>query len=131
MPPKNVDIVRGVYERWSQGDFRTTVAFDPNFVFVLPPEFPDAGAYLGVEAVAGYMRGFLEPWKHLTIGVEDLVEAGDSVLASVVQRGAGDASGASTELRYFQLWSFRGSRVIRLENFRERGEALEAAGLAE
>lgn len=31
----------------------------------------------------------------------------------------------------FHVWSFRGERVIRLECFREPGEALAAAGLGE
>jgi ketosteroid isomerase-like protein len=126
-----VDVVRSVYDRWREGDFRTTFdLFDRNVVFVMPPELPDSGTYLGTGAVAAYTRQFLEPWTHLTIGAEDLVGESDTVLASVVQRGAGDASGAATEIRYFQLWSFRGDRVIRLENFRDRDDALAAAGLA-
>ncbi len=40
-------------------------------------------------------------------------------------------SGVPTELPYFMLWSFRGRHVIRIESFRERAEALAAAGLAE
>jgi hypothetical protein len=40
-------------------------------------------------------------------------------------------SGVPVELRYFTVWSFRGNKVIRIENFRERGEALEAVGLSE
>jgi hypothetical protein len=40
-------------------------------------------------------------------------------------------SGVPVELRYFTVWSFRGNKLIRIENFRERGEALEAAGLSE
>ncbi len=54
--------------------------------------------------------------------------AGSSVIASVRKRGVGSESGAETEFRYFQVWSFRGHRVIRLENFRERSDALDAAG---
>ena len=50
---------------------------------------------------------------------------------AVLQRGVGDGSGLATEFRYFQVWSFRGRKVIRLENFRERAEALEAVGLGE
>jgi ketosteroid isomerase-like protein len=53
------------------------------------------------------------------------------VVAAVRQRGVGSGSGAATEFRYFHVWSFRGAKVIRLENFRERAEALEAAGLPE
>jgi ketosteroid isomerase-like protein len=126
---EKIEIVRSVYDRWGEGDFKTDALFDPHVVFVLPRGFPDSGTYCGNDAIADYTRGFLEPWTHITIEAEDLVPAGDSVLATVLQRGVGDASGAATEFRYFQLWSFRGDTVIRLENFRDRDEALAAAGL--
>jgi ketosteroid isomerase-like protein len=132
MSQANVEAVRGVYERWSEGDFEAGVAlFDPLVLFIMRPEFPDAGTYLGPEAVERYMRGFLEPWTRLTIEADEILEAGDSVVVAVTQRGVGGASGAATELRYFQVWSFRGSKVIRLDNIRERAEALEAVGLEE
>jgi ketosteroid isomerase-like protein len=132
MSQENVEVVRSVYERWSQGDFRGGLdVLDPLVLFVLPPEFPDAGTYLGVERLAEYTRGLLEPWTRFTIEAEEIADAGDSVVAAVLQRGVGDESGAATEFRYFQAWSFRGRRVIRLENFRERAEAFEAVGLSE
>ena len=132
MSQENVEVVRSVYERWSQGDFRGGLdVLDPLVLFVLPPEFPDAGTYLGLERLAGYKRGLLEPWTRFTIEAEEIADAGDSVVAAVLQRGVGDGSGAATEFRYFQAWSFRGRKVIRLENFRERAEALEAVGLSE
>jgi ketosteroid isomerase-like protein len=65
----------------------------------------------------------------LTIQAEELVPWGDSVFAAVLQSGAGNASGAATDFRYCQVWSFRAGKIIRLENFRERREAEEAAGL--
>ena len=87
---------------------------------------------LGTEEVAAYTRRtLLEPWRHLTVEAEEIVAAGDSVLVHVHQRGVGSASGVTTEMRYFALWSFRGRKVIRLESFRELAEALEAAGLRE
>jgi ketosteroid isomerase-like protein len=130
MSQENVEIVRGVFERWSQGDFQAgTDLFDSHVVLVLRPGFPDAGAYVGAEGVADYMRGFLEPWTRLTMEAEELLDAGDSVLVTVRQRGVGGGSGVSTELHYFQLWTFRGGRLIRLESIRERSEALDAAGL--
>jgi ketosteroid isomerase-like protein len=132
MSQENVEVVRDIYERWREGDFRTSVdVLDPLVLFVLRPEFPDAGTYLGRERIAEYMRGFLEPWSRITIEAEDITDAGDSVVVAVRQAGVGEESGAATELRYFQVWSFRGRKVIRLENFRERAEALEAAGLSE
>jgi uncharacterized protein len=130
MSVENLEVIRGVYERFGTGDFRASLeVVDPLVLFVLPPGFPESGTYLGVEELLRYTRGFLEPWSRITIEAEGLTEAGDSVVAAVRQRGEGSESGATTELRYFQVWSFRGGKVIRLENFRERGEAIEAAGL--
>ncbi len=132
MSQENVELVRSVYERWSQGDFRGGAdVLDPLVLFVLPPEFPDTGTYVGIERLAEYTRGLLEPWTRLTIEAEEIADAGDSVVAAVLQSGVGGESGAATEFRYFQAWSFRGRKVIRLENFRERAEAFEAVGLSE
>ncbi len=124
--------MRSVYDGWSRGDFGASMdVLDPLALFVVRPEFPDAGTYLGLDAMRAYTRGFLEPWTEITIEAEEITDTGDSVVVAVRQRGTGGESGALTELRYFQVWSFRGDRVIRLENFRERAEALEAVGLRE
>jgi ketosteroid isomerase-like protein len=132
MSQANVEAIRAVYERFSEGDFRASLdVVDPLVLLVIGPEFPDAGTYLGLERLAEYTRDFLEPWTRITIEAEEVTDAGDSVVMAVRQRGVGSESGAATELRYFQVWSFRGRKVIRLENFRERREALEAVGLRE
>jgi ketosteroid isomerase-like protein len=126
-----VEIVREIYERWREGDFRGGAdVYDEQAILVMRPQFPDAGTYVGREAIADYTRGFLEPWTTITIEAEEIVPAGDSVLVAVRQRGEGDASGAETEFRYFHLWTFRGESAIRIESIRERDEALEAAGIS-
>jgi ketosteroid isomerase-like protein len=130
MPHENVDIVRRIYARWREGDFKTVEHLDPDFLLVMRPEFPDSGSYLGLEALAEYMQHFLEPWDRITIEAEELIPVGDSIVAAVSQRGAGSGSGAATELRYFHLWTFRGGMAIRLETIREREEAFAAVGLS-
>lgn len=68
----------------------------------------------------------------MTISAEDLREVGDSVLATVVQRGVGRESGVTpTEFRYFHVWTFRGGKVIRLEILGNREDALEVLGLGD
>jgi ketosteroid isomerase-like protein len=121
MSEENVEAIRGVYERWGEGDFRGGIdLFDPEVEFVLPASFPDAGTYRGPEEIAGYMRHFLEPWVRITIAADELIDAGDAVIASVLQNGVGSGSGVPTEFRYFQAWTFRNGKVIRLENLRDR-----------
>ena len=139
MSQENVESIRAVYERFSQGDFRASVdLLDPHVVLVLNPEFAPSlftaaheGALYGVEAIAAYTRDLLDAWPDYTMEAEEIVAAGDGVLVGVCQRGIGRSSGVPTEGRYFTLWSFRGRKIIRIESFGERAEALEAAGMSE
>ncbi len=127
-----MEIVERVYEHWGRGDFEgSTDVFDEHALLVMRPEFPDTGTYLGREAIAGYTRGFLEPWTHITIEAEEIIPAGDSVIVAVRQHGEGETSGAVTEFHCFHLWTFRGGKAIRMETVRERSQALEAAGLSD
>jgi ketosteroid isomerase-like protein len=127
MSADNLEAVRAVYDRWAEGDFTASLDLvDPLFLFVLGPGFPDSGTYLGVARLEEYTRGFLEPWSRIAIEAEEVTSAGDSVFAAVRQRGVGSGSGAATDFRYFQVWTFRGRKAIRLENFRDRDEALAA-----
>jgi hypothetical protein len=61
----------------------------------------------------------------------EFMDAGDSVVVRVDQWGTGPQSGAPGHLQYFQIWTFRGASVIRIESISERADALEAAGLRE
>jgi len=132
MSRENVEIVRRIYGEWARGRFQAGAElFDPWLLLVLRPEFPDAGAYLGVEEISGYMRRFLEDWDHAVIEGEEFFGAGDSVVVGIHQQAVGKGSGIPTDMRYFQIWTFRGGRVIRIESVKGRGEALEAAGLSE
>ena len=132
MSPENVEIVRRIFDEWGSGNFQAgTELFDPHTLLVLREGFPDAGAYHGPEQIGGYMRGFLEAWDKLVIKGESFTAAGDSVVVGVHQQGTGRDSGIPVELRYFQVWTFRGDTVLRMESILERAEALEAAGLRE
>ena len=117
MTQDHVEVIRGIYNSWAEGDFSAGVElYDPHVVLIQRPEFPEAGTYLGPKAITGYMRHFLSSWDRITIAAEEIIEAGDSVVVKVLQRGSGTGSGAVTELRYFHVWTFRGSKVVRWEN---------------
>jgi ketosteroid isomerase-like protein len=130
VPGRNADVVRAIYDEWGRGNFRAgTELYDPHVMLVLRPEFPDAGAYVGPEEVRGYMRRFLAEWTDAAIEAEEIVDAGDSVAVAVHQHGTGTGSGAPVAMRYWQVWTFRGDSVIRIESIEGREEALAAAGI--
>jgi hypothetical protein len=66
-----------------------------------------------------------------SIAGEEFLDAGDSVVVRVRQRGTGPGSRAPVETRYYQVWTPRGRSVIRIESIREREDAFEAVGLRE
>ena len=122
--------MRRIYDDWGRGNFRAGVElFDPHVLLVLRPEFPDAGLYVGPDEIANYTRDLLASWESFVMEAEDFVDAGDSVVVQIRQRGVGASSGVVTEVRYFQAWTFRGDAIIRIESIREREQAFEAVGL--
>jgi ketosteroid isomerase-like protein len=132
MSQERVDTVRRIYARWGRGDFRAGAElYDPYVLLVLRPDFPDARAYLGPGEIRRYMReDFLADWEGAVIVGEEFLDAGDSVVVRVNQQATGPGSGASVALRYYQVWTFRGTSVIRIESIKEREDALRAAGLS-
>ena len=127
-----VAVLRQIYESWGRGDLRAGVElFDPHVLLVIQPDFPDAGTYCGPDEVRGYMRQLLSAFDDFTISGEEFIDAGDSVVVRVRQRATGTGSGAPTRHDYFQVWSFRGKSVIRIESIRDRADALGAVGLGE
>jgi ketosteroid isomerase-like protein len=130
VPQQNVETVRLIYGEWGRGNFRAGVElFDPDTVLVLRSPLPEAGTYCGPEEIRGYMRGFLETWDEAIIEGESFTAVGESVVVGVHQRATGIDSGVAVEMRYFQVWSLRDGRVLRIESIPERDEALAAAQL--
>ena len=131
MSRERVELVRRIYERWSQGDFQAgTELYDPNILLVLRPEFPESGTYIGLKEIGRYMReDFLADFDSARIIGEEFIEAGDSVIVRVNQQATGPGSGAPVGMSYYQAWTFRGPTVIRIESIKTRAQAFEATGL--
>jgi SnoaL-like domain len=70
---QNVEIVRRIFEAWSTGDFRAGAEdFEQHVTFVIAPELPEFGVFVGPEGVREYMRRVLQQWERLTIEAKRL-----------------------------------------------------------
>jgi len=132
MSQENVEALRAVYEEWAKGNLSAGGdLYDREILFIPPAVWPEAGTYRGPQGAREFLLGWSKAWTNLTVAAEEFIEAENSVIVAARQRGVGTESGASTESRYFMVWTFRGRVVIRIEAFLDRAEALEAVGLSE
>jgi ketosteroid isomerase-like protein len=132
MSRERVETLRVIYDEWAKGNMTSGLdLYDADIVFTTPKLTPDGGRYVGLEEVQDWVRRWMRAWNGLTMTAEEFIDAGDTVVVAVRQRGVGKESGVPLENSYFQVWTFRGRAVIRVEETQDRAEALEAAGLSE
>ena len=76
------------------------------------------------------VRAVHEMWDTFEVETEEVVDAGETIVAAVRLSGRGGRSGVGTQMRGFQVWTLRDGRVLRMKgDYRNRQQALEAAGL--
>jgi ketosteroid isomerase-like protein len=72
-----------------------------------------------------------EAWKDSETTVDEVIGVGDRVFVAARFRGRGRASGAEVQGRHFEVYTLRNGKVLRVDEYADREEALEAAGLSE
>jgi ketosteroid isomerase-like protein len=70
-------------------------------------------------------------WSEFRVDVEELLDAGDAVVALVRSVAVGEGSGAEVSERVAHVLWLRDGTPYRLKVFGSREAALEAAGLSE
>jgi ketosteroid isomerase-like protein len=128
MSRENVEIVRKVYESWNRGDLGAAAELFDDHVVVRP--FEAERAIYGKAAMGSFFEDYAETVGHDT-EIEDLVDAGGSVVLRLQAHLAGDQSGMEADLRFSHVVTLRKGKVVLSEYFWDHREALEAAGLQE
>jgi ketosteroid isomerase-like protein len=95
--------------------------------------FPDQPQELrGVPAFVSFWTQIRGAFVDLVSEPLEFVEASDHrVLTPMRTTGRGRESGVPVDGQHFQVWTFRDGKVLDMELFVRRADALEAAGLRE
>jgi ketosteroid isomerase-like protein len=127
----HVDIIKRGYEAVRGGAPPPYEDWHPDFVWDMSTftGWPEDQTYPGVEGYKRFMHDWLEPFDHWEIYVERYFEAGDNVVAFVHQRGTAQASGASVDMHFAQIWSFKDGKVLGVQLYDDPAAALAAAGV--
>jgi ketosteroid isomerase-like protein len=137
MSQENVEIVRRAFEAFNGADAQGlddwAVEFlDPEIEWQTSREDPDATTHRGREAVRRYVDQWLDSFVGMHADVEECIEAGeDRVVTWVRWTGKGRGSGIDAEWWLATFHTLRGDKVVRVEEYFDRTEALEAAGISE
>ena len=121
-------MVRRAVEAYRRGDVDAALA-DVHPEVAWNP-FEEAPMH-GVEAVRAYLTRWESDWEELETTPEEFIDAGDQVVAVVHFRGRGRGSGIEVDARSYSVHTVRDGKTVAMEEFLERDEALEAAGLSE
>jgi ketosteroid isomerase-like protein len=133
MSRENVEIIRRGYAHFiATGDFLVEDV-DPDFVWDMSTfrGWPERQTYVGIEGAREFMTSWLEAWEDWQIEVEELVDAGERVVAIVRQRGRSKTTGLPVDMRFAMVWTLRNGKQMRMQMYADSEEALEAAGLRE
>ena len=89
----------------------------------------EESAAQGHEAIRASLARWKGEWDDYELLPEEFEQRGDRVVVAVHMRGRGRASGIEVDARLYDVYTLRGGKIVRMDQFTERSDAFEAAGL--
>ena len=128
MSQENVEIVREAWDAYSRGDYDRVGGFhDPHIVVITLED----GVVYGNDAVLANYKRWNEAWEGAETTLEEVIGRGDRVFLTVRFQGRGRASGIEVDTRLYEVYTLRDGKVLRIDEYEHRADALQAAGLSE
>ena len=91
----------------------------------------DIDVSVGHESVKARLMTMLEVMGKPEIDAEEIIDAGEKVFIAIRISGRGRGSGIDMEASWFHVLTARDDKLVRIEWYATRSEALKAAGLSE
>jgi ketosteroid isomerase-like protein len=82
----------------------------------------------GHEAVRASLERWKGEWDDYELIPEEFADIGDRVVATVRLRGRGRASEIEIDALFYDVYTLRDNKIVRMDQFTERSEALAAVG---
>jgi len=134
MSQENVEIVREIYHAVARRDAASAFAvYADDIVWEVSARRAIVmdRAYHGHEGVRRFWRDALVAFGEVDLDVEELIDAGDRVVALIREREIGRSSGVPVEASHAAIWTLAEGKVVRMQVFDDRDQAFKAVGLEE
>ncbi len=128
MSAANVETIRDHYAANARGDFKAALApLAPDIEWTEAAGFPYAGTYHGVDEVVSQVFSKLgSEWKGFGMDVEEVLDAGDTVVAIGVYSGTYRETGKPMTARVVHVWRLRDGKAVGFEQFADTAKVAEA-----
>lgn len=131
MTQENVGIVRGIYGAFANGDFQKVFAsFSPDIVWVAAENSPAAKSspYYGVDKVReGVFMLICEEFPNLTMRLDELLDAGDKVVALGIYVGNRKSTGKPFQAQFAHVWTISVGHVTKFQQYTDTYQLAETA----
>jgi ketosteroid isomerase-like protein len=136
-----VEVVRSLYEAGAaspltaspdqiEAAFRDSL--DERFEVRMPPDYPEGEpVFRGREGFDEMIAMLRDAWGEWRLEPQEFLDAGEQVVVFVRLLAEGGASGIPAEIESTHVWTLRSGRAMSMHAYRDRPQALEAAGLRE
>lgn len=131
MSEENVEVIRKMYDGFARAGPEGMLEFmDPEVDHRAIEGAPDdIGVFSGYDAMRRYYGQWVAMFDDLRAGVEELIDAGDQVVAMLHVTARMKGSEAPIDMRLGVVWTLRDGKAVSGREYARRQEALEAAGL--
>jgi ketosteroid isomerase-like protein len=132
MSQESVEVVRQWWEAWEAEDLgRGLALMDDRLVTRRLAPMPDPGTWHGPEGLLDVAAEWVDTFDEFAMTGEDFIDAGDHVVVRVEQEGRGSDSRVPVTATFWFVYGVRNGRVVTLDMYSARAEALAAIGLRE
>jgi ketosteroid isomerase-like protein len=130
MSQENVDVVRRAMETFARSrGFGPVLA--PDAELINAPGSPFTVASSGAAGLREWLRDIDEAFEEWEPRVDAVIDAGKRVVVLSHFHGRGRGMGAEVEMELNVVYTVAAGRIVRIEGYYTREEALEAAELSE
>jgi ketosteroid isomerase-like protein len=125
MSEELVQLVKKGYDAWNSGDRNWVLDHMAEDVEWITPEGdPDPGTYRGHEGIEQYWSQWRAAVGQLNFQIEEMIDAGESVVVVARRQGRGEHSGLEVSDRVIQVYEFEGDKCRRVREYYDRDAAL-------
>ena len=132
MSESNLALIQGIYDAFATGDVAGVLGrMSPDIVWNEAENFPyaDGNPYLGPEAIAnGVFARCIGEWDGFTVAVDELLDAGDTIVALGHYLGSYKASGKPMRAQLVHVWRVAGGKAAGFQQYTDTLQVAHAVG---